>query len=157
MREGDGSFSANTLRSAAGQQTHFPQCYISSWSCSAGHIPDGWKGDSMKLWKITPMSQLSSFLGIRAVGPPCASDLSPCCALSFCRSRLKLRSQLQLKGLHRAWPGLVSPLSAKQSPLMSVSINTLHSKCTLDAELSVGLSLKTHRATTWQPSLEESR
>lgn len=54
-----------------------------------------------------------------------------------------------------AWSCVLLP--AKQSLLMSALINTLHSKCTLDAELSVGLSLMTHRVTSWHLSLEESR
>lgn len=49
-----------------------------------------------------------------------------------------LRSQLQLQeafqSYARAWLGLTSLLSAKQSLLRSALINTLYSKCTLDAE-----------------------
>lgn len=38
----------------------------------------------------------------------------------------------------------MSLLPAKQSLLMSALINIVYSKCTLDAEISLGLSLMTH-------------
>lgn len=75
----------------------------------------------------------------------------------FCEEQtVVLRIQLQLCRLFRAWPGFVSLLPAKQSLLMSALINTVYSKCTLDVEISAGLSLVRCRVTSWHLSLEES-